>query len=68
MVSFFALKQTLMGKTRRKDKEGNVFFDGRPTKAINHRCRCEECTGVSKNNRLSTILNKELTKELKGEL
>lgn len=54
-----------MSRTRRKDKEGNVFWDGRPTRKIEYRCRCTWCTGVDKREVERKILDRELKLQLK---
>jgi len=37
-----------MSRTRRRDEEGNVFWEGRLTPEVNHRCRCEHCVSAPK--------------------
>lgn len=57
-----------MGKTYRKDKEGNKFIEGNPLKDtnVNYRCRCEYCTGVTRNQRTKKILSREKKLQLKN--
>lgn len=59
------LKSNVMSRTRRKDKEGNVFWDGRRTREINHRCRCAWCTGIDKKTLEEKIADKDMELQLK---
>ena len=51
-----------MSRTKRKDKEGNVFWDGNPLKDsnINYRCRCSWCTGIDRRHLQAKIADKEI--------
>ena len=65
-VKAFDEQINVMSRTRRKDKEGNVFWDGRRTREINHRCRCGWCTGVDKKALEEKIADKEMKRQLRN--
>ena len=53
-----------MSRTYRK-KEWVTYPDGKPTKDVEYKCRCESCTGIVRRKIKSKIVDKEMLKELK---
>lgn len=54
-----------MSNTYRKDRNGNTFKESLKKREAHYKCRCEYCTGASKNLTCDKILEKELKKQLK---
>lgn len=55
-----------MSNTYRKDKNGKKHKESLMKKEAYYRCRCEYCTGVSKNLICEKIAEKELEEEIKN--
>ena len=53
-----------MSNTFRTDRDGNKRKEGIHKKKATHICRCERCTGVTKNHICDKIAEKEFKKQL----
>lgn len=56
-----------MSNTYRKDRNGKVYKESLKKKEARYKCRCEYCSGVSKNLTCEKIAEKELKTELKSD-
>lgn len=56
-----------MSRTIRKDRNGKRYKESLKKKEARYKCRCEYCTGVSKNLICEKIAEKELRTELKKD-
>ena len=54
-----------MSRTIRKDRNGKRYKESLKKKEARYKCRCEYCTGVSKNLICEKIAEKELKEQLK---
>lgn len=54
-----------MSNTYRKDKNGKTHKESLKKRECRYNCRCEYCTGVSKNLTSEKIAEKELKEQLK---
>ena len=55
-----------MSNTTRKDRNGKVYKESLKKKEARYKCRCEYCSGASKN-LTDKIAEKELKTELKSD-
>ena len=53
-----------MSRTIRKDRNGKKYKESLKKKEARYKCRCEYCTGVSKNLICEKIAEKELKKQI----
>ena len=56
-----------MSRTIRKDRNGKRYKESLKKKEAQYKCRCEYCTGVSKNLICEKIAKKELKNQIKDE-
>ena len=56
-----------MARTIRKDKNGKRYKESLKKKEARYKCRCEYCTGVSKNLICEKIADEELKRQIKDE-
>lgn len=56
-----------MARTIRKDRNGKKHKESLKKKEARYKCRCEYCTGVSKNLICEKIAEKELKRQIKDE-
>ena len=56
-----------MSNTYRKDRNGRRYKESLKKKEARYKCRCEYCTGVSKNLICEKIADKELKNQIKDE-
>jgi len=56
-----------MSNTYRKDRNGKKYKESLKKKEARYKCRCEYCTGVSKNLICEKIAEKELKRQIKNE-
>ena len=54
-----------MSRTIRRDRTGKRYKESLKKKEARYKCRCEYCTGVSKNLICEKIAEKELKEQLK---
>ena len=54
-----------MSRTIRKDRTGKRYKESLKKKEARYRCRCEYCSGVSKNLVCEKILDKEMKEEIR---
>lgn len=54
-----------MARTIRRDRTGKRYKESLKKKEARYKCRCEYCTGVSKNLICEKIAEKELKEQLK---
>ena len=57
-----------MSNTFRKDRNGKVYKESLKKKEARYKCRCEYCSGVSKNLTCEKIAEKELKGEAETKL
>ena len=56
-----------MARTIRKDRNGKRYKESLKKKEARYKCRCEYCTGVSKNLICEKIAEKELKRQINNE-
>ena len=56
-----------MARTIRKDRNGKKYKESLKKKEARYKCRCEYCTGVSKNLICEKIADEELKRQIKDE-
>ena len=56
-----------MARTIRRDRTGKKYKESLKKKEARYKCRCEYCTGVSKNLICEKIAEKELKRQIKDE-
>ena len=56
-----------MARTIRKDKNGKRYKESLKKKEARYKCRCEYCTGVSKNLICEKTAEKELKRQINDE-
>ena len=56
-----------MSNTYRKDRNGKKYKESLKKKEAHYKCRCEYCTGVSKNLICEKIADEELKRQIKDE-
>lgn len=56
-----------MARTIRKDRNGKRYKESLKKKEARYKCRCEYCTGVSKNLICEKIADEELKRQIKNE-
>ena len=56
-----------MARTIRRDRTGKRYKESLKKKEARYKCRCEYCTGVSKNLICEKIAKKELKRQIKDE-
>ena len=54
-----------MSNTYRKGRDGKTYKESLKKKEARYRCRCEYCSGVSKNLVCEKILDKEMKEEIR---
>ena len=56
-----------MSRTIRRDRTGKKYKESLKKKEARYKCRCEYCTGVSKNLICEKIAEKELKRQINDE-
>ena len=56
-----------MSRTIRRDRTGKRYKESLKKKEARYKCRCEYCTGVSKNLICEKIAEKELKRQMNNE-
>ena len=56
-----------MARTIRKDRNGKRYKESLKKKEARYKCRCEYCTGVSKNLICEKIADEELKRQINNE-
>ena len=56
-----------MSRTIRRDRLGKRYKESLKKKEARYKCRCEYCTGVSKNLICEKIAEKELKRQMNNE-